>query len=51
MPLACTHHTCYGVSRRCSEAIVIEDMKKWVAVVNPQIQAFVQYYADKKLEY
>lgn len=35
----------------CSEAVVIEDMKKWVAVVNPQIQAFVQYYAEKKLEY
>ncbi len=34
-----------------SEAVVIEDMKKWVAVVNPQIQAFVRYYADKKLEY
>jgi len=31
--------------------VVVEDMKKWVAVVNPQIQAFVKYYADKKLEH
>jgi hypothetical protein len=36
---------------RCSEAVVIEDMKKWIAVANPMIQAFVKYYAEKKLEF
>jgi hypothetical protein len=29
----------------------VEDMKRWVAVVNPMIQDFVKYYAEKKLEY
>jgi hypothetical protein len=34
-----------------SEDVVIDDMKRWVAVANPIIQDFVKYYADKKLEY
>jgi hypothetical protein len=39
------------VNQPCSEAVVVEDMKRWVAVVNPLIQDFVKYYAEKKLEY
>jgi hypothetical protein len=31
--------------------VVIADMKSWVAAVNPIIQDFVKYYADKKLEF
>jgi hypothetical protein len=39
------------LNQPCSEAVVVEDMKRWVAVVNPMIQNFVKYYAEKKLEY
>jgi hypothetical protein len=49
LPRVCSCHS--PLNRHCSQDVVVEDMKRWVAVVNPQIQAFVKYYADKKLEH